>query len=42
MWLLGSPGWRWGSKLILLFDHNRHLSLKELKKMKFTNGAEGF
>ena len=21
---LGSPGWGWGSKLILLFDHNRH------------------
>ena len=32
----------WGSKLILLFDHNRHLNLKELKKRKYFNGAKGF
>ena len=31
-----------GSKLILLFDHNRHLNLKELKKRKYFNGAKGF
>ena len=32
----------WGSKLILLFDHNRHLNLKELKKRKYFNDSEGF
>ena len=32
----------WGSNSILLFDHNRHLNLKELKKIKFSDGAEAF
>ena len=36
----GGAGW-WGRKLILLFHHNRHLRLKELKKRKYFNGAEG-
>ena len=42
---VSSPGWwgeGWGSKLILLLDHNRHLNLKELKKRKYLNGAKGF
>ena len=38
----GERGAEWRSKLILLFDHNRHLSLKELKKRKYFNGAERF
>ena len=38
----GGGGEGWGSKLILLFDHNRHLNLKELKKRKYFNGAKGF
>ena len=36
------PGCGWGSKLILLFDLKRHLNLKEPKKRKYFNSAEGF
>ena len=42
VWGGGGGGRMWGSKLILLFDHNRHLNLKELKKKKYFNGAKGF
>ena len=38
----GGGGGVWGSKLILLLDHNRHLNLKELKKRKYFNGTKGF
>ena len=39
---VGGGGGVWGSKLILLIDHNRHLNLKERKKRKYFNGAKGF